>query len=360
MDLREIKYIKTELQSYGVRLDSKDIKHGGAGPAEGNTIVFNDKTVATVPIGSRFVSDSPYSIVKENESFILKKSGKDLLEASFLPAPKFYSHKDEQGTPYWKIALRHGRDCLASTVVQRCVYWGSKNQCGFCGIELSLNSGQTIALKTPGQLSQVAKKAHELDDLKHITLTTGSQSDTRNFIDHLVLCINEIKENVDIPIHVQIEPAYDESIIGLLKEADADTIGIHIECFDMEILKKIAPAKAAFGLKRYETYWKNAVDLFGPNQVSSFLIAGLGENEKTIIDGCEYLAELGVYPYLLPLRPIPGSLMEDSIPPDPGIMIDLYEEISLILAGAGLNAKNSKAGCVRCGACSAGAEFENL
>ena len=71
-----------------------------------------------------------------------------------------------------------------------------------------------------------------------------------------------------------------------LKEAGVDTVGIHIESFDFKILSQVAPAKAAMGLERYEKAWKMAVEIFGPNQVSSFLIVGLGEKK-----GFDYLGK---------------------------------------------------------------------
>ncbi len=354
----DIKIIKAELQCLGVRIKTKERKQGGAGPAEGDTILLNYLTVATIPISSKFVTESPYSIITLDNKFILKKMGKEIMEISFLPTPQFYQFSDEDGIPYWKIALRHGRDCLASTVDQNCMYWGTKRQCRFCGIELSLKSEMTIPLKSGEQLSQVAQKACELDNLKHITLTTGTQVKSQNVIDHLCTCVKSIKERVNIPIHVQIEPADDSSRMEILKEAGADTIGIHIECFDMDILKMVAPAKAAHGLKKYKEYWRKAVDIFGFNQVSSFLIAGLNEKDNSIIEGCRYLSELGVYPYVIPLRPIPGSSMEKNCPPDHGMMIDIYEKAASILSKNELKAKDNRAGCVRCGACSAITDFE--
>jgi radical SAM protein (TIGR04043 family) len=143
-----------------------------------------------------------------------------------------------------------------------------------------------------------------------------------------------------------------------LKEAGVDTIGIHIESFDFNILTEIAPAKSALGLKRYSKAWEKSVEIFGINQVSSFLIAGLGESRKSIIDGSIYLAERGVYPFLVPLRPIPGSLLQNASPPPPEFMIELYEEVSQILTKSNISSKKNKAGCVRCGACSALPEFE--
>jgi len=67
---------------------------------------------------------------------------------------------------------------------------------------------------------------------------------------------------------------------------------------------------------------------------------------------------LGVYPFLVPLRPIPGSLLENALPPAPELMIGIYEEVSEILKGCGIFSKKNKAGCVLCGACSALPVFE--
>ena len=85
-------------------------------------------------------------------------------------------------------------------------------------------------------------------------------------------------------------------MLHLLKEAGVDTVGIHIESFDLDTLNRVAPAKAAIGLKRYEEAWKKAVELFGPNQVSSFVVVGLGEDPHSIISGSSLLADMGVYP----------------------------------------------------------------
>ena len=59
-----------------------------------------------------------------------------------------------------------------------------------------------------------------------------------------------------------------------------DSVGIHVESFDIDVLSKVAPCKARIGQAEYVRAWKKAVEIFGPNQVSSFLIVGLGESEK--------------------------------------------------------------------------------
>ena len=143
-----------------------------------------------------------------------------------------------------------------------------------------------------------------------------------------------------------------------LKAAGVDAVGIHVESFDQDTLRRIAPAKAAIGLARYEKAWKRAVDLFGTNQVSSFLIAGIGETPASIVSGSEILADSGVYPFVVPLRPIPGSQLENRLPPDPDTMKRIYSAVADILKKKGISSKACTAGCVRCGACSALPAYE--
>ena len=127
----------------------------------------------------------------------------------------------------------------------------------------------------------------------------------------MVPCASAIKEATGLPIHAQFCPPSNMEGLYELKAAGVDTVGIHIESFDFETLSRVAPVKAAMGLERFEKAWKMAVEIFGPNQVSSFLIVGLGEKTDSIIWGSKYLADMGVFPFVVPLRPIPGSLMED-------------------------------------------------
>ena len=355
-----ISHIITELQSFGLRFQGQLLqRRGGAGPAEGGTFLIEGIPV-NLPISSKYVSRSPYLLEEEGGQYLIFKDEKAVYPVHFIERPKFYDHSTEEGIPYPKIALLHGKDCLATSVIQTCTYWHSKERCQFCGIELSHRSGQTIKIKTPDQLSEVARKAKELDSIQHIVLTTGTVQPPGKEISYLIPCAAAIKKATGLPIHAQFCPPSKMEGLHELKDAGVDTVGIHIESFDFETLSRIAPAKAAMGLARFEKAWKMAVEIFGPNQVSSFLIAGLGEKRDSIIWGSQFLADLGVYPFVVPLRPIPGSIMENVLPPDPEEMKRIYEEVACILKRKGLSASRSLAGCVRCGACSALHTFEQV
>jgi hypothetical protein len=61
---------------------------------------------------------------------------------------------------------------------------------------------------------------------------------------------------------------------------------------------------------------------------------------------------------VVPLRPVPGSLMEDWLPPAPDYVESLYRRIGPYVVSRGLGSWNVTAGCARCQACSAIAAFE--
>lgn len=354
-----MKNIITEIQSLGVRVPETILgRSGGAGPAEGRAFLL-DNIPVNVPIRAAYTSDSPFSLVDgQDGQYTLLKGGQPVAGTRVVPAPYFYSQSDENGIPLHKIALLHGKDCLATTVLQQCVNWKTNRRCTFCATQISLEKGSTIARKTPRQLAEVASLAAIKDGVRHMVMTSGTGDPPGSEIEYLAKCAQAIKARVDLPIHVQFIPPDDLALMDSLKQAGVDTVGIHIESFHAPTLKRVAPVKSKIGFAHYEKAWQRAVALFGSNQVSSFLIAGLGEPPESLVYGSEILADLGVYPFVVPLRPIPGSLLENQKPPTPALMQQIYTAVAKILRRKGLRAQNNRAGCVLCGACSALGTYE--
>ena len=352
------KHIVTELQSLGLRLEESILKRkGGAGPAEGGTIVVAGRAIS-VPTESPYVGRSPYDLKNIEGVFWICKNAAPLVPVEIVPPPGFYGQRTADGVLFEKIALLHGRDCLATTIRQTCDHWGQGRPCLFCGIQVSLRARGTLPRKSPEQLAEVAWKAKELDGIRQVVLTTGATSSPGDEVQLLSRCAAAIIQATGLPVHAQCLPPPEPASLVFLKTAGVDTIGLHIESFDREILARMAPAKAAIGWSRYEQAWKEAVELFGPNQVSSFLIVGLGEEPESVIQGGERLADLGVFPFVVPLRPIPGSALEKASPPNHGIMTEIYEKVADIIRRKGLSSAQCRAGCVRCGACSALSFYE--
>ncbi len=355
---RYLRRVVTDLQSLGVRVaGTLQGRSGGAGPADGRAVLF-EGIPKNVPIAAAYTAESPYSLILRDGEFLLTVGGEELFAVEVVPEPEFYSLADENGVGYRKIALLHGTDCLACTVIQRCRFWRTGGRCRFCGVEITARNGTTIETKSPEQLAEVARAALASSAISHVVLTSGTAFVDGEELDRLAECARSVVESTGLPVHVQFMPPGDLGRMEKLKESGVATVGIHAESFDPDVLARMAPAKSELGMQRYERAWKKAVELFGPNQVSSFVIVGLGETDESVIRGGELLADLGVFPYVVPLRPVPGSLMAGKRPPAPERMENIYEAVAEILRRKGLSSGECKAGCVRCGACSALSLYE--
>jgi radical SAM protein (TIGR04043 family) len=285
--------------------------------------------------------------------------GDDVVGPVKLPRrPRIYDMETADGIPYWKIALLH-LDSIASTVVQKCIYWGTDEQCGFCGIELTRGE-QTIPVKTPDQLAEVCTAARDFDGAVDVTLTTGSINRRDRGALYISRCAAAIKDASGLPIQVQFEPPDDLGVLEQVAGAGVDAVGIHIETFDPDVLERVAAGKAKCGIEGYSRCWERAVELFGRGRVTTYVILGMGERPELIEQGCRRAIELGVYPFVVPLRPVPGTLMADTAPPQASYVASVYRSVSEMLAASGLDHVEAKAGCARCQACSGLSAWERV
>ena len=101
-----------------------------------------------------------------------------------------------------------------------------------------------------------------------------------------------------------------------------------------------------------------AVAVFGRGQVSTYLIAGLGDRPESLIEMARTLAALGVYPFLVPFVPIAETPMADAPAPSAATMERLYRAVGRIVRESGVTSAGMKAGCGKCGACSALSAYE--
>jgi radical SAM protein (TIGR04043 family) len=312
----------------------------------------------TVPTSADYVRESPYVLRGEDDGgWGVYLDGDRLASASPAPRPRYYDLATADGIPYWQIALLH-LDSVASTVLQTCAYWGTDDQCRFCGIGVTLAAGRTIAKKTPAMLAEVARAARDLDGAVDATLTTGSTATPDRGAMYVARCGAAVKEAAGLPVQVQFEPPSDLDVIDRVADLGIDSLGIHVESFDPAVLARVAPGKARWGIDAYFAAWERAVDVFGAGQVSTYVILGMGEDLELTVEGCRRAIDLGVYPFVVPLRPVPGSLMEEFRPPPRAAVEAVYRRVVPYLAARGMSAAGVTAGCARCQACSGLGAFE--
>jgi radical SAM protein (TIGR04043 family) len=306
-----------------------------------------------IPALSRSAADSGYEFIPDGNSWRLESGGQLLCRARAVPRPAFYEGQTAEGIPYAKIALLHGRDCLASTVIQECVRYNDiRTRCRFCAIGASLDRGATIRTKTPEQLSEVALAAKRMDHVTHVTLTAGTTANPDEGALYLGRCAQAIRDAAALPVEVQFEPLRDKRLYSRLKDMGVSDVGLHVESFDEKTRRKMAPGKAEVSLERYFEAFADAVAVFGRNKISTYVILGLGEDPKLTLEGCRRAISLGVYPVIVPLRPLLDSFLAKSRPVDPRYLATMYRAVGAMLEEQGLRAEESTAGCVRCRACS--------
>ena len=346
--MRSIAELKAELLCRGVHIDKLahklDFRKGGTGRA-GEIYIEIDGSYVNVPVTGDFVERSPYSLVHEDDSYILLENGEVICDVILHP-PIYFEKRTKRGVK--KFARVHSASCFGTTIFHRCVYWRRNEACKFCGIELALE--YAVLRKDPEEVAEAAEKAHEMGRAGHVTLTTGTQASRPKEIELMTETIRAIKARVDLPIHIVIEAIEN---ISLLEElSGADTIDINIETFDPQVFRTVCPGKAAFDFEMYVENWKKAIEIFGRNQVSSWIVVGLGEDWNVTLKGMEKMVSLGVIPYLVPLRPLPNTPMSDAQPPEPGYLLRLCEIASNLMRKYKVDPNENLGGCVICSASS--------
>jgi radical SAM protein (TIGR04043 family) len=353
----------TELQTHGLKLIGPNVgasgRKGGAGPSDHKAVTV-DGTTVMVPIYTGTASESPYSVQPSGtDRGMLALDSQEVAPIAFPHQPKFYGLTTADGTPYWKIALLHSHNVLATTVQQTCMrYRDESTACQFCAIEKSLDAGRTIARKTPEQLAEVAEAAVRLDGVKHMVMTTGTPNSHDRGAAYLTECARAIKARVNLPIQAQCEPPDDFAWFERMKAAGIDSLGMHLEAVDPEVRARIMPGKAEVPLSHYFDAFEAAVQAFGWGQVSTYLLAGLGDSVETLLEACDRLINLGVYPFVVPFVPITETPLAHHPAPSTDFMFTLYQKVGAMLKAAGMSSEDINAGCAKCGACSALSTFE--
>jgi radical SAM protein (TIGR04043 family) len=362
--LTQKQFLLSELQAHGLRLLDAHAgvasRRGGAGPTDHKAVTVLGTTIM-VPVHTRGAAKSTYVATPPDRHgvSILQSGDAVVCEISFPPPPRFYGLTTADGIPYWKIALLHSRDTLATTVLQTCVRYGnSATKCQFCAIGESLKAGRTIAKKTPEQLAEVAAAAQRLDGIANVVLTTGTPATHDRGAAVLSECAIAIKNATDLPIQGQCEPPSDFGWFERMRAAGVDSLGMHLEAWDESVRRHIMPGKAEVPRAFYLEAFAAAVTVFGRGQVSTYLLAGLGDSVQSLHEAARVLIDLGVYPFIVPFVPVSGTPLETHRPPSAEFLRSVLGPVGLWLSEAGMTSETVKAGCAKCAACSTLSTFE--
>ena len=135
-----------------------------------------------------------------------------------------------------------------------------------------------------------------------------------------------ISESSEIAISVSCQPLSREDL-ERLADAGAQRIGIPLDAVTEEIFNRVKGAGIG-GPYRWEGHFKalrEAVEIFGRGNVTTHLIAGLGETGEEFVKMIQLCVDLGVYPALFAFTPIPGTVLSSR----PSPPIDYYRRLQV-------------------------------
>ena len=330
--------LKVDLLTKGVRGSLKPLREGGGGPVGGVSFkVMHGNFVVNAPFLQSFVEASPYKIDEVDGAKGLFKHGKAISRVYVPKEPEYYRLRMD-GIEMRKIVALDGIDTLVTSVLRFCSH---EMKCSFC----SLEQGKYVKKKNPEQIAKVVRRAFEEGVGKHLVITTGTPPTPDKGASLISKVVEAVKDEVNIPIQVQIEPPKKPEFLDVLHKAGADAISLNVETFDTGIRNSVVPCKPS--VEEYVKCWKHSLDLF--DEVSSWIIVGLGESFESIANGCSTLCQIGVIPFVVPYRPPPNTNQKMC---GSSYLLEIYTETSEIMKEFGIKPRGV-AGCVKCQACSA-------
>ena len=195
--------------------------------------------------------------------------------------------------------------------------------------------------------------AKELDGAVDATLTTGSSNGVDRGARYVARCGHAVREATGLPVEVQFEPPTNLDVIDEVADLGIDSVGIHVESFDPAVLAHVAPAQGAhrhrpvlpcLGARRRALRRGSGLHLRDPR--------AWARTRSSPCEGCRRAIDMGVFPFVVPIRPVAGSLMEDVVPPGREYTERIYRQVAAYMSERGMDADVAKAGCARCQACS--------
>jgi solute carrier family 13 (sodium-dependent dicarboxylate transporter), member 2/3/5 len=289
-----------------------------------------------VPVVERFAAASPFRLIKDAKEY----SVFDDRDGSTYPVavpeePDWYSRLTSSGVPMCRVGVLQG-NYLGIYVSNACLLWASKpsRACRFCttGKNLGVNEQPRKNLE---DVVEVALAARNESGSVFTHLNTGyhfEDVDKLEPIHGLRQCepfVRAIRERVGGFIGVQAFPVperlfheYDELIDG-----GADHFSFCYEFEDPEVFARLCPGKAeTLGHEGFFRAMEYTSRKLGPGRVSGEIIAGLEPIEATK-RGIDRIVAAGAFPTVCIFRPTIGSDLEDTPPPDPRAMREVFAHL---------------------------------
>ncbi len=353
---------KAELQARGVKIPPEliselETKYNAPAIRTGRMVlclespVNNGELIPAFIVNGKRAEASPLHMVRNGSGkYEVWMDDDKYTDITLLSRPRFYDRSTSSGIPMPKLAVIVGPGHMRSVVNQKCYYHQIGKPCQFCAVQHWWDANIE---KVSSEIADVVEAGIKEGVVKHVSLTTATLSTGGKGLEDLVRTAQLIQEKVrtKIPIMLEFEPIGDYSLLDSLlkeaKQAGVTTVSCNIECFDENLRPTVMPVKGKIPVSRYVKTWEKCLGIFGENEVFTVAIAGIGEEDGSVLRGIKMAASHGVMTFLVPHSPATGAAYEDMEAPSADRMLSLYEQAVAVYEKHGLDLCASQAGCVR-------------
>jgi len=292
-----------------------------------------------ISVAEEFSSDSPYLIVKRDSGYRIIGNGWD-------EPIIFYENLPHTGTMLDDLARLHSAACVNIWPSTTCCYDTPEDKCRFC----SLKAESAEPLDTT-ELADALKIFLPLVPSDYILNFSGGTFRNPDWMcRYWIELTRKIREFSDVSITIEFAPPSDLGLLKEMKDAGVNVVIMNLEIADPELRKKICPGKGRISYEHYHEAFREAVGLFGWGMVSSVLIGGIQPTED-IKKECERMAAEGVFPTIMPFRPMDDCELYGFKRCIPEELIEMSDHLGELLHKYHLDYKKQP-GCTECGGCS--------
>lgn len=176
------------------------------------------------------------------------------------------------------------------------------------------------------QTEETIKRISRAFQQKRISRVCIQALNYPSVVDDIVALAGWIREESEGPISVSCQPLSREDI-QRLADVGVQRISIPLDAATERLFNRVKGSEIG-GPYRWKTHLealRHAVKIFGRGNVTTHLIAGLGEEEEEFVKTIQRCVDMGVYPALFAFTPIPGTALSRHPPPP----IEYYRRIQV-------------------------------
>ena len=292
-----------------------------------------------ISVAEEFSTESPYLLVKKDGAYRITGDGWD-------EPITFFDKLPDTGTVLDDMARLHSEGCINVWPSTTCCYDTPELKCRFCSLEADRTEPMDIDELCAGLriLMEKVPKGYMLN------FSGGTYKNPDWMARYWIRLARRIREFSDCFITVEFAPPSDLGLLREMKDAGIGAAIMNLEIADPEERKRICPGKSKISYEHYHEAFREAVKVFGWGMVSSVLIGGI-QDKEAIKKECAVMAAEGVYPTIMPFRPMDNCELYGFRRCEPEELIEMSDHLAELLRKYCLEFKKQP-GCTECGGCS--------